>query len=183
MSAFVSKKYSYREGYSFKVPAQIVGETFERIIDSGVQLTAQSFLDESRPEESPTHALFEWDDSIAAEKYRLHQSKNVILQIECVETSIETSETDSEVEVVERSEHQEDGQHYRHAYVNVNQKRPGQMGNYVPVQTALSNDEMRIQVLRNAISALRSIERRVNYLEELAEVCKIIRDLDEKYSA
>lgn len=182
MSAFVSKKYSYREGYSYKVSAQVVGETFEKIIDSGVQLTAQSFLDESRPEESPTHALFEWDDSIAAEKYRLHQSKCVILQVECTEEVIENPDSEVTVSVVEESKRQEEAKKFRYAVVNVNPKKPGQIGNFVPIQKALADQEMRSQVLKNAISALRSIERRYNTLEELSEVCALIRELDHKYA-
>ena len=178
MSAFVSKKYSYRSGYSYKVSAQIVGETMEAIVKRGDQLTAQSFLDESRPVEAPTHALFEWDDSIAAEKYRLHQSKNVILLVECTEETIEVPDANTEVEVVEVSEPPKESTKFRYAVVNVNPKRPGQIANFVPIQTALSNEDMRRQVLANAIGELKSIYRRYSTLKELAAVMEEIRKLD-----
>jgi hypothetical protein len=39
------------------------------------------FLEESRPKDSPTHHLFEWDDSAAAEAYRLEQAGSIIRSI------------------------------------------------------------------------------------------------------
>ena len=179
MSAFVSKKYSYRAGYHYNVPAQTVGETMEKIIDRGDQLTAQSFLDESRPKDAPTHALFEWDDTVAAEKYRLHQSKNVILLVECTEETIEVPDSNVEVEVIEATEHPTEASKHHYAVINVNPKRPGQKANFVPVQVALADKDMRSQVLANAIGELKAFERRYSTLIELTGVINEIHKLDD----
>lgn len=69
----VYKKYSYKHGKT-GASAQTVGETLERIEKRDGAVTKEAFLEESRPEDSPTHAMFEWNDGIAAEKYRLEQS-------------------------------------------------------------------------------------------------------------
>lgn len=41
-------------------------------------ITAQTVLDEARAESSPLHEHFEWDDSEAAEQYRLVQARGLI---------------------------------------------------------------------------------------------------------
>jgi hypothetical protein len=41
-------------------------------------LSAQEVLDLARPKNSPIHQYFNWDDSDAAEKYRLYQARNLI---------------------------------------------------------------------------------------------------------
>ena len=80
MPAFTNK-YSYRSGYRFKVPAQVVGETLEGLAQTG-ELTSARFLEASRPENAPTHNMFEWDDSVAAERYRLQQATVAINSVE-----------------------------------------------------------------------------------------------------
>ena len=60
------KKYSWRAGKS--VSAQVAGEVMEMIEKRDGELTKEAFLEESRPEDSPTHGLFEWDDAVASEK-------------------------------------------------------------------------------------------------------------------
>ena len=76
-----TNKYSYRNGFNFKVSAQVVGDTLEEIAKTG-EITSAKFLDVSRPEDAPTHNLFEWDDSTAAERYRLQQATIAINSIE-----------------------------------------------------------------------------------------------------
>ena len=41
-------------------------------------LTAQRLVDESRPEDAPLHAAFEWNDTIAAEEWRKHTARHII---------------------------------------------------------------------------------------------------------
>jgi hypothetical protein len=42
------------------------------------ELTPQSVVDEARPDGAPLHSRFEWDDSIAGEKYRIVQAQHLI---------------------------------------------------------------------------------------------------------
>jgi len=44
-------------------------------------LTPATVLDAARPPESPLHSRFEWDDGIAAEKYRLAQASDLIRSV------------------------------------------------------------------------------------------------------
>lgn len=152
MPAFTSK-YSYREGFKFSVPAQVVGETLNKL----PEITSANLLEASRPEEAPTHKLFEWDDTIAAEKYRLQQAKNVIIAIK-VEVDYGEPVT---------------------AFVNVRPKAPGVTAVYQPIDIAFSDENKAKTILQNAIAELKSFERKYAVLTELSGVFAEIRKLSE----
>ena len=42
------------------------------------KITPQEILEKARDEDSELHKCFEWNDSIAAEKYRLEQARNIL---------------------------------------------------------------------------------------------------------
>ncbi len=71
-------KYSWKDGFRANVNADTVGEILDTLRNSETGLTAKAFVDISRPEESETHKMFEWDDSIAAEKFREQQARVII---------------------------------------------------------------------------------------------------------
>lgn len=183
MSAFTSKKYSYREGFSYKTPAQTVGGVLESIEASGQKITSESFLDASRPEESPTHEMFEWDDSIAAEKYRLQQSHRIINQIEVTITA--TERVVSEIKIIQNddSESKETptvSTYYRTAFPNVLPKRTAETAHFVPIETVLKNDDMRRQVLLNALGELKAFEKKYASFAEMFGVFDAIHKFAEE---
>ena len=45
------------------------------------KVTPQEVLEKARDENSELHKCFEWDDSIAAEKYRLQQARQIIINL------------------------------------------------------------------------------------------------------
>lgn len=60
--------------------------TYEGILRSladqhGGVLTPEAVLDFARPDDSPLHSYFEWDDSVAAEKYRYRQAQGLITKV------------------------------------------------------------------------------------------------------
>lgn len=114
MPAFETK-YSWRKGYSYKVPAAIVGG----VIESLPEITSEALLEASRAEESPTHALFEWNDSVAAERYRKHQATCVINAVE--------------VTIVEN-----DKAYQAPAFVNVVSRKVGTSGTFSQVEIAFT---------------------------------------------
>jgi len=54
----------------------------ERIKNLYGELTPQTVLDASRPEDAFLHKLFNWDDASAAEHYRLQQARTILNNIE-----------------------------------------------------------------------------------------------------
>lgn len=45
------------------------------------KITPQEVLEKARDENSELHKCFEWDDNIAAEKYRLQQARAIIINL------------------------------------------------------------------------------------------------------
>lgn len=83
--------YSYKVQGICKCPAQIAGEICEGLEQNG-GLSPKRLLDASRDENAPLHGEFEWDDTIAAEKYRERQAQTIINNLT---VRIETSEKET----------------------------------------------------------------------------------------
>lgn len=72
--------YKWKVNGIWKQDANVVGKELE-VLAKNDNLNPESVLDLARDENSPLHSLFEWDDRIAAEKYRLGQARRIIQQI------------------------------------------------------------------------------------------------------
>ena len=160
MPAFTNK-YSYRRGFNFKVSAQVVGETLEELAQTG-ELTSARLLDVSRPEDAPTHNLFEWNDSVAAERYRLQQAT---VAINSVEVQIVNESTATAISQA--------------AFVNVISKAPARTGEFAPIDVALSDANMRNALLQNALKELQSFRRKYSQLSELTAVFAEIKKVEQ----
>lgn len=67
----------------FKADPQLVAE---EIVSIGEKATPHQILDKARDHNTELHKCFEWDDSIAAEKYRLSQARKVVCHLVVRET-------------------------------------------------------------------------------------------------
>ena len=143
------RKYSYRHG-KVGASAQTVGETLERIEKRDGVVTKEAFLEESRPENSPTHNMFEWDDTVAAEKYRLEQSRMIIADV------VVTVERESKPRKVA-------------GYVNVTLGKHNK-AEYNSIGIAMEDTEKRKAVLSNAFDELKTFENKYSEYQELAGV-------------
>jgi hypothetical protein len=56
-------------------------EELQRIYKRDGVLKPEAVVEEARPEHSPLHDRFEWDDSIAAERYRREQAGDLIRKV------------------------------------------------------------------------------------------------------
>lgn len=148
------KKYSWRTTVA-GCSAQVAGEMMEFLEKRDGEVTKESLLEASRPEDSPTHGAFEWDDSVAAEKYRLRQANFMINQLE-----VHIQSEDS-APVKER------------AYLNVVEGK-NNPGRFIGVEIALSDAEMRDVVLQNALAELVAFKNKYERLIELAEIFSAI---------
>jgi hypothetical protein len=82
--------FSYREGFrAGGVPAEIAGAELEKIRLSQGIIKADTVVDAARPDDAPLHPVFEWQDAVAAENYRLYQARNLIRAV-CVQTGDKT---------------------------------------------------------------------------------------------
>lgn len=67
----------------FRADPQLVAQ---EIVSIGEKATPDQILDKARDPGSELHKCFEWDDSIAAEKYRLFQARKVVCHLVIRET-------------------------------------------------------------------------------------------------
>lgn len=141
----------------------MAGETIKKIEDRDGIVTREALLEESRPEDAPTHKCFEWNDTEAAEKYRLWQAGQVIRDI--VVTIIDT---DKEKEPIKAP-----------MFVNT-ADRSTQKARFTSVDRAFNDKEMRDTVLRNALTELRMFRNKYGQLKELRDVFKEIDMLEAK---
>lgn len=72
--------YKWKIEGVWKQDANLVGKELEVLANEN-NLTPEAVLDIARDESSSLHNLFEWNDEIAAEKYRLSQARQIIQQI------------------------------------------------------------------------------------------------------
>lgn len=78
--------YEWKPKSMIKANANVAGKMCEQL-ENTVGLTPENLLNANRAENSPLHDEFEWNDSIAAEKYRINQAGHII---RCLCVKIET---------------------------------------------------------------------------------------------
>ena len=82
--------FEFAEGARFQrgaitIDANAVGRHLEYLKDRcHGELTPQDVLDDAKSHNSPLHTFFEWDDTAAAEQYRLHQARGLIRSVVAV---------------------------------------------------------------------------------------------------
>lgn len=151
-------KYEWNQGFNLKVSAEVVGNELSRIEEENGEVTKESFLETARSEESPLHNLFEWNDTVAAEKYRLSQAGYYIRML--VKTPVQGEE--------------EKPKTFR-AFVSVSNHE--EKGRFVNAQKALSQEETRKIVLNNALKELSAFKNKYENLNELSGVFAAIDEV------
>jgi len=53
----------------------------QQIVSSEGEVSASKLVDAARPEHSPAHGAFEWDDAKAGEEYRLSQARKYLRKV------------------------------------------------------------------------------------------------------
>lgn len=67
-----------------------VAQVVQSIYDDDGAVVASVLVDKARPEDSPAHPAFEWDNSVAGEEYRLEQARRFIRRVTvCVDAQPE----------------------------------------------------------------------------------------------
>lgn len=127
----------------------LVAQELRRLADkAGGLLLPEKVVEAARPTNSPLHSRFEWDDSEAAQAYRIWQARQLIRV--CIEI-LPNMNAPTEVFVSLSSDRRE-------------------KGGYRLVQKVCSHKEMREQMLVDAIAELQLFQAKYALLNELVEV-------------
>lgn len=145
-------QYSWN-GPNKAVSAEEVGRHMEVLQEKYGEVTKEIFLDSARSKKSKMHDLFEWNDTKAAEKYRLVQAQNIICSLKV--TVIEEEYKPITVR----------------AFVTERERSSG----YLHVRDALSDEEMRESVLA---AAKRDAQWYIDKYDSLRELSEVIASLN-----
>ena len=110
-------------------------------------------VESARPETSPLHDQFQWDDSAAAHAYRLWQARMLIR----VRVSVLAEDTDPVRVFVSLRDDRVQG------------REPGE-GGYRVTEAVLKDPAMRARMLREALADIASWKRKYSALKELAGI-------------
>ena len=121
---------------------------YQEILSIGESATPKQILDYARNPDTELHKCFEWDDSVAAEKYRLQQARTVVCHLVCVE------ERKQEPQVFRLMQTTENG--------------------YAPVSLIVRDKTEYEKLLDRARAELRAFKSRYHSLVELEEILALI---------
>jgi hypothetical protein len=146
------------------VKQEAIKQELERIAaENGGVLYPGHVVNAARPVASPLHSQFEWDDSEAAEKYRLHQARQLISVV------VQYIGNDPSKEPVP-------------VFVSLRSDR-GQRGGYRTIVSVLSDEGLRQQLLEDALAELETFRKKYGHLRELARVFAASRKVRTKQPA
>ena len=136
--------------------AQRIGEHLDELIDNSHEAVGtEEILADARHARSPLHTAFEWDENVAAERFRRKQAKALVGNL-VVEKDGTPTRTRAFV-YVSHPEHEG-----RHVYLNV--------------RSAMARPEFREQVIEQAIH---SLERWLNfYGPQLGQRRNLVQDVN-----
>ncbi len=152
--------YRWKAGSRIMIDAQSAGEEMERLrVRQNGRLETGDVLEAARPPESPLHPHFDWNDTIAAERWRMEQAGHLI---QCITVSIEKPDG-AAVPV--------------RAFVSVKRDHDR---SYTSIAHALSDEDLRRQVLGAALRELVAWRARHTELTELAQLFGLVDKLSEE---
>lgn len=149
-----------KNGLNIKLSdVQKVGNELQRLIDkNGGQIKPLFVVESARKRSSPLHKYFDWNDTVAAGRWRVHQARSLIswVQIELIK-----------------------GKSSR-AFVNIDDVSTGQQV-YLSLERALSDSVLRKQLLVDSIREIDYWQDKYAVLRELSLVFSAIKKVKRKF--
>jgi len=125
--------------------------------------TAEEIVNMARDENTESHKIFEWDDSIAAEKYRVTQARYLMHDVHIIWTKTGKKKENKTVVPVRM-------------FYNLK----GELG-YHPTPVIMKNDDLHKKLLMTARAELEAFKKKYEILSELkpllVEIDKVIYEL------
>lgn len=155
--------YAYKTGARLSIPAEVAGRELERIrTEQNGFFTPAAVVLASRPKAAPLHPAFEWNDKKAASSYREDQAKYIIRH----------------VVVMRENDRREDAPR---AFVSVSLAEEG--CTYTSTERAMSEPDLREQVLGAALRDMQAFTKRYSQIAELAGVLNAMEAFQHRLSA
>lgn len=134
----------------------VIREELKRIaVANGGHLRAPDVVEAARDKKSVLHSQFEWDDTAAAEKFRISQARGLIRVV--VEYLGPAESSQAERVFVSLSSDREDGRGYRQTI------------------SVMSDEHLKKQLLEDARTDMIRFQKKYAHIQELAEVISIMK--------
>lgn len=153
-AAWPGKAWQVRRG---RCGMSTLRDQLQAIYDDAGTLTPALVVDAARDPKHPLHSRLEWDDSAAAEKYRLDQAAALIRSVRITYADNPTGPKDLR------------------AFTAI-KGRDSHKADYVPTEVAMANPFTRQLVLRQMERDWRTFKRRYEHMTEFADL--IARELE-----
>ena len=129
---------------------------------NGGLLRPQAVVDAARDEDSPLHGAFCWDDTEAANRYRLIQAQELIRSFK-----ITVADCGQKCDVP--------------VFVGVSSDRTGSSAEnpYRFTEDVAKNEDLLTTAVKDAMEQLRAIKNRYSYLKQLGDIWSAIEAHDE----
>lgn len=152
-------KYAFKIN-KYPVKAESVGKYFEGLQEQYGEVNPETMVENAKSKSNILHKCFEWDDGIAANKYRIIQANDII---RCLVV------TDSRDGVVTESR----------AVVSVSYVEGGKK-TYQTIGAALKSESARDLLLRQAMRDIDIFSEKYRQLNEIIPVIESMQDFKEK---
>ncbi len=145
--------YQWKSISGIKADPNLAAAQFKALEDT-VGLTPKTLLEANRDAGAVLHDEFEWNDDVAAEKYRVHQAGQIIRML-CVVPETEESEA---VPI--------------RAYFPTSENRT-----YERIDVIVKHKDKYAELLASAYSELKAFQQKYKMLKELAPIFSTMLDL------
>ena len=152
--------HGWRSSARIKLDPEKVATCLKKL---GSDVTPKSVLDMARNEKHLMHNYFEWDDTVAAEKYRVDQARYLIRNLT--------------VTIIRKDKDPTTTRKYVSLGAGLSD---GKESTYKTVEVVLGNTSYRDQAIRKVWNQLLSIKQRYESFDEFSEVWKAIDSAQEK---
>lgn len=149
----------WKRGFDSFYKGASAQKVYDEIQSIGESATPQQILDKARDENTELHKCFEWDDSVAAERWRLHQARQVVCHI------VFNNEKDEQKTTPQLR-----------CFFN-NDKKSGE--GYKPTKVIIEKEDEYKKLLNTAMGELYAFKIKYKILSELEE---IFDDIDKLFT-
>lgn len=146
--------YEWKTASYIKADANVAGRQCEEL-EKTVGLTPKNLLDANRDENAPLHNEFEWNDTIAAEKYRERQAQHIIACL-CVRAETTSGEKSEPIRAFLKTAPESE---------------------YQSLEVILQSSDSHSAMLAMALKELKAFQRKYKTLAELKPLFDVIEDI------
>lgn len=138
-------------GTRYGADAQKVYEEIMEICDDLESASPKDILEKAREEETELHKCFTWNDSVAAERWRMHEARLIVRQLVIKEEAVPKDRP--EVRVFYKTDNE---------------------SSYKPTELIVTKQDEYKELLKRAYAELQTFKRKYSMLKELQEIFDLI---------